>query len=85
MSLFAKGDKATMPVSIMEDEKCTAPGVRCRVCGHDDFRFVGYQWLPVTTILRLGGTPSFIDPEKPDMGAVELFVCMWCGNSLIKL
>ena len=72
-------------IRTMTKENPFVAQVRCRVCGHDNFKFVGYQWLPITTILRLGGTPIFVDPAKPDMGAVELYTCLWCGNSYVKV
>ncbi len=72
-------------IRIMEQEQSTATQGRCRVCGHNNFKFVGYQWLPISTIVRLGGTPVFVDPARPDKGAVELYSCLWCGNSYVKV
>jgi DNA-directed RNA polymerase subunit M/transcription elongation factor TFIIS len=57
----------------------------CRVCGHNEFRYVGLYWLRIATILKLGGTPHLVDPEQPDQAAVKFYVCTRCRNGFIDV
>jgi hypothetical protein len=67
------------------EEKQPTLAVVCRVCGHKEFRYVGLHWLRIATILRMGGTPHLIDPERPDYAAVKFYVCKRCHNGFIDL
>ena len=68
----------------MEDQRRT-PAAVCRVCGHQEFKYAGLQWLPIKLIIKMGGTPRSVDPDKPDKAAVKLYICLECGNSYIEL
>jgi DNA-directed RNA polymerase subunit M/transcription elongation factor TFIIS len=68
----------------MEEQQPTVAAV-CRVCGHKEFHFAGLRWLRISTILRMGGTPHLIDPQKPDYAAVKFYVCARCRNGFIDL
>ncbi len=70
------------PGRSMEEPHLTAV---CRVCGQQEFKYVGLQWLPISMIIKMGGTPRSVDPEKPDRAAVKLFICQRCGNSYIEV
>ncbi|MEP7292102.1 MAG: hypothetical protein ABI835_09970 [Chloroflexota bacterium] len=67
------------------EESCPVLSSACRVCGYEEFRFAGLQWLPISTIQKMGGTPRFVDPEKPETAAVKLYICAQCGNSFIEI
>ena len=73
-----------MPGGRMEEQYPILP-VPCRVCGSTEYKFAGYQWLPITIILKMGATPHLVDPERPDEAAVKLYTCVGCGNSLVEL
>jgi hypothetical protein len=68
----------------MEEQRPTLTTV-CRVCGHNEFRFVGLHWLRIATILRMGGTPHLVDPNKPEYAAVKFYVCGRCRNGYIDI
>ena len=69
---------------IMEEKHPTL-AVVCRVCGHNEFRYAGLHWMRIVTILKMGGTPHLIDPERPDHAAVKFYVCTHCHNGFIDL
>jgi hypothetical protein len=66
------------------EEPCPILEAVCTACGHNQFRFVGFQWMRISTIMRMGGTPHLVDPEKPEQAAVRFYVCIRCKNGHIE-